>query len=201
MLVDEIRAAVMAAPRVKLPEVAAVLWRAYGAGHVSEAEAEELSTLIETRMVVPAEDRCQPRSPSPLGGLRAAPTGLGGALHPWRDRGARRRRRRGLPARGLSARRRPYRGGRGCVRDPGAQCPARGAGAWPHHDRGAPGHGLAQRYERGPHHLGRLERVAEARQGAAECCAPPQAGAARPHSPYPLGTGGWVQICEPHAYY
>ena len=54
MLADEIRAAVMAAPRVKLPEVAAVLWRAYGAGHVSEAEAEELSALIEVRKVVPA---------------------------------------------------------------------------------------------------------------------------------------------------
>lgn len=54
MFADEIRAAVMAAPRVKLPEVAAVLWRAYGAGHVSEAEAEELSALIETRKVVPA---------------------------------------------------------------------------------------------------------------------------------------------------
>ncbi|MGF3026959.1 transcriptional regulator [Methylobacterium aquaticum] len=55
MLVDQIRAAVMAAPRVGLPEVAAVLWRAYGAGQVSEAEAEELSALIETRKVVPAE--------------------------------------------------------------------------------------------------------------------------------------------------
>ncbi|MCF4130286.1 transcriptional regulator [Methylobacterium sp. SyP6R] len=54
MFADEIRAAVMAAPRVKLPDVAAVLWRAYGAGHVSEAEAEELSGLIETRKVVPA---------------------------------------------------------------------------------------------------------------------------------------------------
>jgi hypothetical protein len=54
MFADEIRAAVMAAPRVKLPEVAAVLWRAYGAGHVSEAEAEELSGLIEARKVVPA---------------------------------------------------------------------------------------------------------------------------------------------------
>ena len=54
MFADEIRAAVMAAPRVKLPEVAAVLWRAYGAGHVSDAEAEELSVLIETRKVVPA---------------------------------------------------------------------------------------------------------------------------------------------------
>ncbi len=54
MFADEIRAAVMSAPRVKLPEVAAVLWRAYAAGHVSEAEAEELSALIETRKVVPA---------------------------------------------------------------------------------------------------------------------------------------------------
>lgn len=54
MFADEIRAAVMAAPRVKLPDVAAVLWRAYGAGHVSEAEAEELSALIEDRKVVPA---------------------------------------------------------------------------------------------------------------------------------------------------
>ncbi len=54
MFADEIRAAVMAAPRVKLPEVAAVLWRAYGAGQVSEVEAEELSGLIETRKVVPA---------------------------------------------------------------------------------------------------------------------------------------------------
>lgn len=54
MFADEIRAAVMAAPRAKLSEVAAVLWRAYGAGHVSEMEAEELSALIETRKVVPA---------------------------------------------------------------------------------------------------------------------------------------------------
>jgi hypothetical protein len=39
---------------VKLPDVAAVLWKAYGAGHVSEAEAEELSALIEARKAVPA---------------------------------------------------------------------------------------------------------------------------------------------------
>src|ERR671926_1295944 len=54
MLADEIRRAAETAPRVKLPEVAAVLWKAYGAGHVSEAEAEELSALIEARKVVPA---------------------------------------------------------------------------------------------------------------------------------------------------
>lgn len=54
MFADEIRRAAEAAPRVKLPDVAAVLWRAYGAGQVSEAEAEELSALIETRKAIPA---------------------------------------------------------------------------------------------------------------------------------------------------
>ncbi len=54
MLADQIRAAAMAAPRVKLPDVAAVLWRAYGAGQVSEVEAEELSALIESRKALPA---------------------------------------------------------------------------------------------------------------------------------------------------
>lgn len=44
-----------AAPRAKLPEVAAMMWRAYADSRVSEAEAGELSALIETRKVVPAE--------------------------------------------------------------------------------------------------------------------------------------------------
>ena len=43
MFADEIRRAVEAAPRVKLPDVAALLWRAFGAGQVTEAEAEALS--------------------------------------------------------------------------------------------------------------------------------------------------------------
>jgi hypothetical protein len=55
MFADEIRRAVEAAPRVKLPDVAAVLWRAYGAGQVTEAEAEALSALIEARKVVPTD--------------------------------------------------------------------------------------------------------------------------------------------------
>jgi hypothetical protein len=62
MFADEIRAAVMAAPRVKLPEVAAVLWRAYDAGQVSEAQAEELSALIEARKVVPAKPTAPKKS-------------------------------------------------------------------------------------------------------------------------------------------
>lgn len=52
MFVDEIRKAAEAAPRVKLPEISALLWRAFGAGQVTEAEAEALSNLIEARKVV-----------------------------------------------------------------------------------------------------------------------------------------------------
>lgn len=53
MFADEIRRAAEAAPRVKLPEVTALLWRAFGAGQITEAEAEELSALIENRRAVP----------------------------------------------------------------------------------------------------------------------------------------------------
>jgi len=49
MFAEEIRRAAEVAPRVKLPEVAALLWRAFGAGQVTEAEAEALSNLIEVR--------------------------------------------------------------------------------------------------------------------------------------------------------
>ena len=54
MFADEIRRAAEVAPRCKLPDVAALLWRAFGAGQVSEAEAEALSGLIEARKMVPA---------------------------------------------------------------------------------------------------------------------------------------------------
>lgn len=49
MFADELRRAIEAAPRITLPQVAALLWRAAGAGQVSEAEAEALSNLIEAR--------------------------------------------------------------------------------------------------------------------------------------------------------
>lgn len=54
MFADEIRRAVEAAARVKLPDVAALLWRAYGQGQVTEAEAEQISARIEERKIVPA---------------------------------------------------------------------------------------------------------------------------------------------------
>src|SRR3954465_11830250 len=49
MFAEEIRRAAEAAPRVKLPEVAALLWKAFAAGSVTETEAEALSALIEAR--------------------------------------------------------------------------------------------------------------------------------------------------------
>ncbi len=49
MLAFELRQAIEAAPRDQLPELSAVLWKGFAAGAVREAEAEELSALIEAR--------------------------------------------------------------------------------------------------------------------------------------------------------
>ncbi|WP_020095739.1 helix-turn-helix domain-containing protein [Methylobacterium sp. 285MFTsu5.1] len=61
MVAAEIRRAIEGCARGDLPGVTALLWRAFGDGGVSEAEAAELSALIENRtLVVPAE-RALPR--------------------------------------------------------------------------------------------------------------------------------------------
>src|SRR5215212_3827383 len=54
MFVEQLRWAVEASPRVELAKVAGLLWRAYAAGHVTEAEASELSDLIEAKRALPA---------------------------------------------------------------------------------------------------------------------------------------------------
>src|SRR5215212_246732 len=54
MFADELRRAVEVSPRVKLHAVSQLLWRAYAAGSVTEAQASELSDLIETRKALPA---------------------------------------------------------------------------------------------------------------------------------------------------
>jgi len=46
---DEIRRQVEAAPRAALPAVTAALWKAFGEGNITEAEAEALSELIDAR--------------------------------------------------------------------------------------------------------------------------------------------------------
>jgi predicted transcriptional regulator len=61
---DEIRRAIEAATRLTLPQVTALLWRAYGEGRVTEAEAEVLSRLIESRTEAPAARRFSPATPA-----------------------------------------------------------------------------------------------------------------------------------------
>jgi hypothetical protein len=46
---DEIRRQVEVAPRAALPAVTAALWKVFGEGRITEAEAEALSVLIEAR--------------------------------------------------------------------------------------------------------------------------------------------------------
>ena len=57
MFANEIRRAIEASPRVKLAEVGEVMWRAWAAGQVSDAEAEEFQGLIEARRALPAPER------------------------------------------------------------------------------------------------------------------------------------------------
>src|SRR5215204_5618377 len=73
MFVEQLRRAVEASPRVELAKVASLLWKAYAAGHVTEAEASALSEAIEARKALPAlqkpVQRCfgsRPRNPASL---------------------------------------------------------------------------------------------------------------------------------------
>ncbi|MET3695321.1 hypothetical protein ABID43_004889 [Methylobacterium goesingense] len=51
---DELKRAIGTAPRITLPGISSLLWKAYADGQVSEAEAEELAALIEIQKIVPA---------------------------------------------------------------------------------------------------------------------------------------------------
>src|SRR5215218_6737998 len=53
MFVEHLRRAVEASPRVELARVAQLLWRAYGAGQITEAEAAALSEAIELKRAAP----------------------------------------------------------------------------------------------------------------------------------------------------
>src|SRR4051812_11519103 len=73
MFAEQLRRAVEASPRVELARVAQLLWKAYAAGQVTEAEASELSDLIESRRALPAAAKpaqqrlgSRPRSPGHL---------------------------------------------------------------------------------------------------------------------------------------
>ncbi|TXN05813.1 helix-turn-helix domain-containing protein [Methylobacterium sp. WL103] len=65
----EIRRQAEAAPRAALPAVASALWKAFGEGHLSEADAEALSGLIEARQLT---ERPADLSQRPTGSPRKA---------------------------------------------------------------------------------------------------------------------------------
>src|SRR3954449_4400832 len=73
MFAEQLRRAVEASPRVELPAVAALLWKAYAAGHITEAEASAMSEMIEARKALPAVPKpaqrrlgSRPRSPASM---------------------------------------------------------------------------------------------------------------------------------------
>lgn len=65
MFADELRRAVESAARVELPAVSVQLWKAFGAGQVTEAEAEGLANLIEVKQAL--QTAARPPSRKPLG--------------------------------------------------------------------------------------------------------------------------------------
>lgn len=71
--VEEVRRAIQASPRASLGDVTKAMWGGFGAGLLTEGEAEELSALIEARKAVAAPPAAsmrsvgsRPRSPASL---------------------------------------------------------------------------------------------------------------------------------------
>lgn len=96
MFADHLRSAIEAAPRITLPAITAQLWRAFGEGHVTEAEAEALSALIEARQPLSPSQPASatgPTSPdAPQDRVRSPRTGRSGS-RPRTDASLERRRR------------------------------------------------------------------------------------------------------------
>ena len=57
MFIEQLRRAVEASPRAELPAVSGLLWKAYAAGQVTEAQAQALSEAIEVRRALPAPQK------------------------------------------------------------------------------------------------------------------------------------------------
>ena len=69
---DEIARAVQSAPRSRLAELAATIWRAYGAGAIGETDAQGLAEAVEARKRIPAV----PTQPRRVGSRPRAPESL-----------------------------------------------------------------------------------------------------------------------------
>ncbi|MCJ2087175.1 helix-turn-helix domain-containing protein [Methylobacterium sp. E-005] len=114
---DEIRRQAEAAPCAALPAVTAALWRAFGEGKVTEAEAETLSSLIEARKTsvrgpIPGRSTNEPATLIPQTRAKAenasgSPRRPGAGSRPRTDASVERRRRWAASGRlppGLAAR-------------------------------------------------------------------------------------------------
>src|SRR5215204_292214 len=73
MFVEQLRRAVESSSRAELPAVSALLWKAYAAGQVTEAEASALSEAIELKRALPAPQKpvqrrfgSRPKTPASL---------------------------------------------------------------------------------------------------------------------------------------
>src|SRR5215210_3572823 len=73
MFIEQLRRAVEASPRAELPTVSALLWKAFAAGQVTEAEASALSETIELKKALPAPQKpvqrrfgSRPKTPASL---------------------------------------------------------------------------------------------------------------------------------------
>ena len=123
MFVEEIRRAVMAAPRGRLAEISGAVWKGFAAGAIGENEAQQLAELIEAKKaipVAPAQSRRRHGIAPTLTGEHGAPAALDvvglaaaaarGAVHDGGERGAGGGGGRGEPARPVPA---DHRGDRG----------------------------------------------------------------------------------------
>src|SRR5690349_12653743 len=74
MFVEQLRRAVEASPRAELPTLSSLLWKAYAASQVTEAEASALSEAIELKRALPPAQKpvqrrligSRPRTPASL---------------------------------------------------------------------------------------------------------------------------------------
>src|SRR4051812_3271537 len=87
MFCDQLRASIEAAPRVALTKVSALLWKAFAAGQVTEAEASDLTDPTGPRRPPPAapkpaQRRSGPRPRSPASLERRRRGAASGALPP-----------------------------------------------------------------------------------------------------------------------
>jgi hypothetical protein len=89
MLADLLRQTIAAAPRSALPDISAALWRAWGAGGLTDAEAEVLGAAIEAKKLGAETSRAPRPGDRHQEGVQAGSRPVGAASTAVRDRPAR----------------------------------------------------------------------------------------------------------------